>query len=121
MHAPARVDVVQWLGGGLCYLYELIYAIFMNYLRYYAKNHNLWCVSHAVGWMLNEKLTDAWGSFDLVHGGGPHPTAWRGWACRRRPAKSQGGRLGLTLTIGSPRLPIYPLIVYIFGARASNN
>jgi hypothetical protein len=23
MHAPARVDVVQWLGGSLCYLYEL--------------------------------------------------------------------------------------------------
>jgi hypothetical protein len=37
MHAPTRVHVVQWLGGGLCYLYELIYTIFVNYLRYYAK------------------------------------------------------------------------------------
>jgi hypothetical protein len=64
MHAPARVDVVQWLGEGLCYP--------INYLRYFCElftllrkkkqNHNLWRASHGVGcW--NGGLTYTWGQF----------------------------------------------------------
>jgi hypothetical protein len=64
-----------------------VYDISINYLRYFCElftllrkkqKRNLWSASHARVGCWTGSLTAAWGSFDLVHGGGPHPTAWRG-------------------------------------------
>jgi hypothetical protein len=85
MHAYALVYMVEWLGGGLCYLYELltlfsrtIYAITQKKKQ----NHNLCRVSLAGVGCWTESLTDAWGSFDLMHDMGRtrQPGVGCGWA-----------------------------------------
>jgi hypothetical protein len=75
MHASALVDMVQWLGGGLCYLYELF-----TLLRKKTEPQFMACVPRGVGCWTGS-LTDVWGSFVLMHGRGRtrQPGVGCGW------------------------------------------
>jgi hypothetical protein len=49
MHAPARVDMVQWLGGVFMLSLRSVYAIRVNYLHHLCKKAepHLWRAFHA--------------------------------------------------------------------------
>jgi hypothetical protein len=115
MHAPGRVDVVQWPGRGLCYHYKLFTLFLWTIYAIYTKNRNrnLWCASHAglgVGPRVWLTRVGGW------HGAwrGAHPTVWRGWAHRRGLVRSQGRSARATSNYWKPWAPnILTLYIYI--------
>jgi hypothetical protein len=112
-HAP--LDVVQWLGGVLCYLYELFKLFLSNIYAICAKKiePQLWLASRMrVGcWTSGFDWHAYVGRFDLMHGGGrtrPHaPSCWvRSRGCLGLPAPIRSPGLPIFLYIYSPGLPV---------------